>query len=195
MKTKNPIFTFSIIILMTLGFTSCGGDNTEYNEKMPSDTAKNTVDYATFSKELEDLETKILAQSPPDENLMREATTKFQDFAGYFPEDPKAPEYLLKASDYAFALGQFSKSVKILDRIVQEYPNYERMEDVMFNKASHLDFELRDTTNAKIAYQEFITKFPNSDLVDDAQSRIDNIAYSLDELAEKFINEMEKKPQ
>lgn len=195
MKTKNSIFTFSAFILMTLGFTSCGGDNTEYNEKMPSDTAKNTVDYATFSKELEDLETKILAQNPPDENLMREATTKFQDFAGYFPEDPKAPEYLLKASDYAFALGQFSKSVKILDRIITEYPEYDRMEDVMFNKASHLDFELRDTTNAKLAYQEFITKFPNSDLVDDAQSRIDNIAYSLDELAEKFINEMEKKPQ
>jgi outer membrane protein assembly factor BamD (BamD/ComL family) len=69
------------------------------------------------------------------------------------------------------------------------------MEDVVYNKASHLDFELRDTTNAKIAYQEFIDKYPNSDFVDDAQSRIKNISYSLEELSEKFMREMQKKPQ
>ena len=69
------------------------------------------------------------------------------------------------------------------------------MEDVMFNKASHLDFELRDTTQAKELYQEFITKYPNSELVDDAQSRIENISLSLDELVEKFMNDLEENPE
>jgi outer membrane protein assembly factor BamD (BamD/ComL family) len=91
----------------------------------------------------------------------------------------------------ALSVGQVEKSVKILNRIVEEYPDYSRMEDVMFNKASHLDFELRDTTQAKVAYQEFIDRYPDSELRDDAESRIENIQYSLEELAEKFILEME----
>lgn len=182
-----PVFIFSLLI-------SCGGnDETVYDEKQDDLISK--VDYTEFSNELIALENKILSQTPPDKALMQEATTKFQDFAGYFPEDPKAPEYLLKASDYALTLGQPEKSVKILSRIITDYPQYNRMEDVMFNKASHLDFELRDTTNAKEAYQQFIDKFPNSDLVDDAQSRIDNISLSLEELANKFIEDLEKKPQ
>lgn len=184
---------FLIPVVMSIAIVSCGGDDTVYDEKQEDLTPK--VDYTEFSKELVDLEKKILSQTPPDKNLLQEATTKFQDFAGYFPEDPKSPDYLLKASDYALTLGQVEKSVKILTRIITDYPTYNRMEDVMFNKASHLDFELRDTTEAKVAYQEFIDKFPNSDLVDDAQSRIDNISLSLEELANKFIQDLEKKPQ
>lgn len=183
-------FYFSMVML-----SACGGNEEEviYDEKQ--DDFISRVDYDEFSKELVDLENKILSQTPPDENLLIEATTKFQDFAGYFPEDPKAPEYLLKASDYAYTLQQYEKSVKILDRIITEYPQYNRMEDVMFNKASHLDFELRDTTLAKEAYQQFMEKFPQSDLVDDAQSRIENIEYSAEELIEKYMKEMDSKPQ
>ncbi|MBK7128522.1 MAG: tetratricopeptide repeat protein [Crocinitomicaceae bacterium] len=183
-------FCFSIAML-----SACAGNDDEviYDEKQ--DDFISRVDYDEFSKELVDLENKILSQTPPDENLLIEATTKFQDFAGYFPEDPKAPEYLLKASDYAYTLQQYEKSVKILDRIITEYPQYNRMEDVMFNKASHLDFELRDTTRAKEAYQQFMDKFPQSDLVDDAQSRIENIEYSAEELIEKFMKERDSKPQ
>lgn len=184
---------FLIPFVMSIVVVSCGGDDTVYDEKQDDLTPK--VDYTEFSKELVDLEKKILSQTPPDKTLLQEATTKFQDFAGYFPEDPKAPDYLLKASDYALTLGQVEKSVKILTRIITDYPAYNNMDDVMFNKASHLDFELRDTTEAKVAYQEFIDKFPNSDLVHDAQSRIDNISLSLEELANKFIQDLEKKPQ
>jgi outer membrane protein assembly factor BamD (BamD/ComL family) len=189
-------FTNTALCFMTLVFFSCGGEDTVYDEKQENGVIIPSVDYDEFSQELVDLENKILANaSQPDEKLLQEATTKFQDFAGYFPEDPKAPDYLLKASDYALTLGQPEKSVKILTRIRDEYPTYSKMEDVMFNRASHMDFELRDTTNAKIAYQEFIDRFPASELVDDAQERIENISLSLEELADKFIRDMEKKPQ
>lgn len=183
-----------ILLAMSLFFNSCGsGDDTVYDEQQEDFLPH--ADYEEFSKEVEDLEKKILSQQNPDEKLLKEATTKFQDFAGFFPEDPKSPEYLLKASDYYLILGEPEMSVKLLNRIMNDYPDYERMEDVVFNKASHLDFELRDTTEAKKAYEEFITRYPNSDLVDDAQNRIENIGLSLEELAEKFIKDLEKNPQ
>lgn len=192
LQVSFPLF-LSLFVLM--GITGCGGSEEEivYDEKQESFLPE--VDYDEFTAELKGLEQKILAQNPPDENLLKEATTKFQDFAGYFPEDPKAPDYLFKASDYALLLNQVDKSVKILQRIIDNYPNYNQMESVMFNKAEHLDLNLRDTTGAKIAYQEFIDKYPNSDLVDDAESRIKYISLSLEELADKFIKELESKPQ
>jgi len=164
---------FSAFILACSG----NGEDTAYDETQ-EDYLPDAPDYETYSAEMKDLENRILVS-----------------FAGYYPDDAASPDYLLKAADYALALGQPEKSVKILTRIIDEYPNYDRMESVMFNKASHQDFELRDTTNAKNSYREFIAKFPNSDLVDDAKNRIENISLTLDELADKFIKEMESKPQ
>lgn len=189
MKIILHILPFLFLTLAACG----GGDDTVYDEKQDDFVSK--VDYDEFNKECEELEKKILAQNPPAENLLREGMTKFQDYAGYFPDDAKSPDYLLKASDYALLLNQPEKSIKILQQIIDKYPNYNKMETVMFSKADHLDFNMRDTTAAKIAYQEFIDKYPQSDLVDDAQSRIENIALSLEELAEKFIKDLEKKPQ
>jgi outer membrane protein assembly factor BamD (BamD/ComL family) len=173
---------------------SCGGeDATEYNETQEDGSIE--IDYDELSQELVDLEKEILESEMPDEELLKEATTKFQDFANEFPDDPKSPDYLLKASDFSLALDLPSKSVKILNQIIDKYPDYNRMEDVMYVKASHLDFNLRDTTRAKEAYREFIEKYPNSELIDDCEIRIKFISYSLEEYADKLIKDLESQPQ
>jgi outer membrane protein assembly factor BamD (BamD/ComL family) len=84
------------------------------------------------------------------------------------------------------------KSVSLLERLIADYPNYEKIEDAYYVRAVYLDFDLRDTTRAKEAYQTYIDKYPKSgQRVLDAATRIENIAYSIDELAEKFIKELE----
>jgi outer membrane protein assembly factor BamD (BamD/ComL family) len=181
-----------IIGVLAMSVLACG--ETEYNEQQEgSDTIE--VDYDAYKKECEDLEADILASETPNDSLLKVAINKFQGFANYFPEDPEAADYLLKSSDFSMATGQPEKSVKILDRIIDNYPDYGRMEDVMYVKASHIDLNLRDTTWAKQAYQEFIDKYPESELVSDAQIRIENIALSIEELAEKFMQELEEQPQ
>jgi outer membrane protein assembly factor BamD (BamD/ComL family) len=189
MKKLTGIF----VIFLGLTLNSCGGEEQEYSEQQSG--ALPELDYDEFSKECQDLEAEILKSQVPNDSLLKVATTKFQDFAGAFPDDPEAPNYLLKASDFSLALNQTEKSVKILDRIIKEYPEYDRMEDVMYVKASHIDLNLRDTTWAKKSYQEFIDKYPNSEMVDDANSRIENISLSIEELAEKFMKELEEQPQ
>ena len=188
---------FHATLFFAIIFTSCSGEvETEYNEKQEEGYIIPHADYDTYLKECIDMENKINSNvNNPDKKLLEDAMVKFQDFAGFFPDDVKSPDYLFKASDYALTLGKVEKSIKILNQIINDYPNYAQMESVLFNKASHLDFEMRDTTLAKQTYKEFIAKYPNSDLVDDAQSRIENIALSLEELADKFIKDLEKKPQ
>ena len=170
---------------------SCGGN--ENNDSEPEVAENSGIDTVKFNEELSAIKDKIENQNGiPKEKDLKEAITKFQDFATIYPESPEAPDYLLRASDICLTVSQPEKSVKILNRIIDDYPDYSRMEDVKYNKASHLDFELRDTTAAKEAYHSFMSEYPNSPLVKDCESRIENIRYSAEELAEKFLKELEE---
>jgi tetratricopeptide (TPR) repeat protein len=181
---------FAFLLLIGAG---CGSGETEEVEENDS-TGLTTLDTGQFLMDLKALELEIDANlQTPDPELLKKAVTSFQDFAGIFPDDPKAPDYLFKASDYALSTKQPEKSVKILERIMKEYPDYSLMEDVMYSRASHLDIELRDTTLAKEAYQDFIDKFPNAtNKVLDAQFRIQTISYTIEELGDKYMEDLEK---
>lgn len=191
MKMK-ALRIFGLFVITAGLFTACS-TNEENDTTNDGEQHELGLDTAAFLQELSDLENRIeSAIDIPKEQDLKEAITKFQDFANIFPEDPKAADYLLRASDICLTTEQPEKSVKLLNQIIDKYPEYDRMEDVKYNRASHLDFELRDTTAAKEAYQEFIAEYPNSVLVNDCQSRIENIKYSMEELTEKFMKELEE---
>ena len=189
MTTKSLSWPLAVLCFVLL--TACGGEDEK--SETSGINSEYTADPEAFMVEFNDLNDKINANlESPDKELLKKAVTTYQDYAAIFPENADAPDYLLKASDFAYTLGQPEKAVKILDHIISDYPDYNRMEDVLFSRASHLDFELRDTTRAKQAYTEFINKYPDSELVKDAESRIENISLSLEELAEKFMKQLEE---
>ena len=173
------------LLIVGLMLGSCGGSE-EDNENSTQEGTEILPDLDSLKSELVKLENDINSTMDPSDEILKKGILKFQEFAGFYPDDPQAPDYLLKASDFSYQTKQFEKSVKLLDRIIHNYPDYSRLEDVYFNKASHIDFELRDTTRAKEAYREFIDKYPESELVDDAESRIKYISYSAEDLIEMF---------
>ena len=185
--------TYLIITLFSFAvMVSCGSDKDKSGQDETAqdgiivDTAKFLVDLAALEKRIND------NVNSPNEKDLKKAIGSFQDYAAIFPEDPKSPDYLFKAADFAYSVHQVEKSVKLLQRIIDLYPTYNRIEDVKFTRASHLDFELRDTNAAKEAYQSFIKEFPNSELIDDCNSRIKNIRYSAEEMADIFIKHLEE---
>ncbi|MBD3636440.1 MAG: tetratricopeptide repeat protein [Crocinitomicaceae bacterium] len=167
-------------LALTLLLFSCGGDEEVVYDEQEKAADVPTADYDEISAELDSMEL-ALAKNPKDQELMKKTITRMQDFVHFFPEDPKSPNYLFKASDFSLQVNAPAKSVKLLDRIIAEYPDYNRMIDVEYNKASHLDWELRDTTRAKEAYQTFIDKYPNDNRAQDAAIRIKYIRYGWDE--------------
>lgn len=183
MKMKNIFRIFAIATVLT--FTACGdSEATDGVEEVAG------IDKDQFLLDLAELE-KSMDVDMPNKGDLQKAVTSFQDFANIFPSDDKAADYLLRASDIALTLGQNDKSVMILERIIDEYPAYEKMESVYYNRASHTDFELRDTTLARVYYEEFMEKYPKSDFMDDAQARIDQNFMSLEELIESFMKNAE----
>ncbi|MGV6862198.1 MAG: tetratricopeptide repeat protein [Putridiphycobacter sp.] len=174
---KNFVKLLGLILI--LNFNACQSATDEQTGEV---IEENNDKFLARIKMLDD----SLNTNFPSQEIMQDAVTAFQDYAVIYPEDEKSPDYLLKASDIAFTLGQHSKSVKILNKIIKDYPTYNKIESVYYNRASHTDFELRDTAQAKIYYSEFIEMFPQSDFVDDAQARIDQNFMSLEELIKSF---------
>jgi len=183
---------FGILTLCIGLLSGCGNESADNDSAGDTANQEATVDTAQFLIELAEIEATLESNlEMPKEKDLNTALTKFLTFVDYFPKDAKSPDYLLRASDLSLTMDRAKKSVRLLERIETECPDYKRMEDVKYNRASHLDFELRDTTAAKQAYQEFIDTYPNSPLVNDCKSRIENIQYSMEELTEKFMKELE----
>jgi outer membrane protein assembly factor BamD (BamD/ComL family) len=179
-----------MIVFIGLTFASCTG-----NENSDDETGITEVDKDKFLINLALLETKLDSDMPKKVDLQK-AVTAFQDFASYFPTDDLAPEYLLKASDIAYSLNQSEKSVTIMTQIINEYPEYHNMESVYYNRASHVDTELKDTVLAKKYYLEVIERYPNSKSAQDAQTRIDQHFMSIEELVEMWTsNPIEQEAQ
>ena len=179
------IQTIIIPLCLSLLFFACAGEADKPTEPVEKELNKDSL-----ANVINTLEEQVMSNGGvPDKTLFSKAINEFQNYALLFPEDPISPEYLLKASDFSHSIQKHEKSVKILDRIIAEYPDFDRIESVKFVRASHIDFELRDTTRAKEAYTAFIAEYPNSELVGNAQSRIDNISLDAEALIEKFMKE------
>ncbi len=166
--------------LMSLLMISCDSSKTDDIE-----TVVPSIDTLGLLNKIKDIEIKLNGANP-DRRDLKVAAILFEDYAKLFPGKMESAEYLLRASDYFLAIGQTEKSIELLDQIIHSYPEYSKLESAYFNRASHTDFEMRDTTKAKIYYQEFIDKYPNSELVDDAEIRIKTVSLSIEELVEHF---------
>ena len=186
------MYKFSIIAVIIFGLSlqSCGSNSDEEMAETNDDLG--LVDKDKFLEDLAVLDKKIAEMTTPNQDLMKEAITAYQDYAAIFPDNIEGADYLLKASDFCLQTQQPEKAVKLLEKIIDGYPTYEKMEDVMFNHANHIDFELRDTLRAKNAYEEFIVAFPNSSQVAGAQMRIDMMSLSMEELGDLFMKNLEE---
>ena len=172
---------FGILILVSvLSIVSCDTDKT--TDVVVEDVVTG-LDTARFMADMAKVESSIDTEMPEKKDLQL-AITMFSDYSIHFPQDEKSADYLLKASDFSHHLGQNSKAVAYLEKIISDFPEYDKIESVMYNRAHYLDFELRDTVLAKQYYLEFMESYPNSEFVSSAQARLDQNFMSAEELIE-----------
>jgi outer membrane protein assembly factor BamD (BamD/ComL family) len=166
------------ILSAALVISSCQNEPTE--EIIAED-----FDSVQFIVDLQRLDS-IMANGLPAKKDIKKALVMYQDFANYFPNDPKAPNYLFQVSDFYYSLEQHEKAVSTLTTIIEKYPDYNRIEAVYFTRANHTDMDLRDTTLAKQYYEEFLEKYPNSQYANDAKVRMENVGLSIEDMVKKF---------
>ena len=112
----------------------------------------------------------------------------YQQFAGRFPNDTAAPGYLFKASDISMNMGKPGQTVAIFEKLIKQYPDYNKIETCYFLRAFVYDDQLKDYKKARQYYQEFLKKYPDSDFADDAAMLLKNMGKTPEELIKEFGN-------
>ena len=76
--------------------------------------------------------------------------------------------------------------MKVYDRIISNYPGWRRLADTYYLRAFTLDNDLDQKGDAKTAYEEVISRYPDHPFARDAKQMIENLQYTDEQLIEKF---------
>ncbi|MDZ4667205.1 MAG: tetratricopeptide repeat protein [bacterium] len=114
--------------------------------------------------------------------LMMQLKTAYVDFALTYPDDEQTPEFMFKAAQRSIVLQQDNEAVDLLLQITSKYPKSNYVEDATFLMAYTYENNLQDLVRAKAAYEEFLKKFPNGELAQDAKISLDNLGKTPEEI-------------
>jgi TolA-binding protein len=166
---KRTVFLPLLVVLL---LAACTGNNDRRN----------------MIREIERLEEELYADSlgPVDRQKAQEAIQAYDDFANAFSQDSLAPEYLYKSSEIAMNLEMSGKAVEGFRRILNDYPDFDKAPLCIFLQAFIYENQMQQYEEAKKLYREFLEKYPEHDLAEDALVSIQNMGKSLDELIKSW---------
>lgn len=107
-------------------------------------------------------------------------------FADSYPSDSLTPCYLHSAAKVATSMGLIDNMLECYDRVINNYPNYEKMDECFYEKALALDNAGRKN-EARLAYQEFLDEYPEHFLAEDFRKALRLLDMS-DELLLDFLS-------
>ena len=121
-----------------------------------------------------------------DRDMARELIDKYVAFADQFSKDKETPEILFKAGDLSMNMNMPRKAIQIFDRIMNNYPDFEKTPQCMFLKGYIYENDLKDLKTAKQIYEDFLKKYPDDEFADDAEISIKNLGKTPEELIREF---------
>ncbi len=164
-------------ILSIVFLIACGG-GTENSDSMSK---------ADRLQIIKDLESKALVNVEKFDTATALALVKNYDlYANENPDDELTPGYLYKAVNYSSALVKPELSIQFIDRIIENYPDYEKTPYCMFLKGFIYEDYLNDLENAEKSYRLFIRKYPDHNMTDAAKFSLRNLGKSPEEILEEL---------
>lgn len=178
--------TYILVLFLGTLLISCG--NTE-DESVRRDLLSNVQDSKRLMVKIDSLEKIVYDEnanmdSVPTAQLMSAYNEYTQKFVG---DKKKTPEYLYKSAAISRAVNLPVKAIKIYDKILSDYPGFERNPEVAFLMAFTYDEDLKQKDQAKEAYLEVIEKFPGDKWAEQASARLENIDLSDEDLVKSFM--------
>ncbi|MCB0479627.1 MAG: hypothetical protein KDC84_15780 [Crocinitomicaceae bacterium] len=189
-----------VYALLISGIFACGGEKKEDAEENKNVVKADLKHMETKTAEELDAGAKNLDRLIKDNmpNINKEqyiaAINTHYQFSQNFPEHKDAAYHLDKAQGYCQQIKDFARSEKMLAQLFREYPDYagQKNGELYYLRATNLDYILGEGKNgaaykreAKKVYQEFIEKFPDNPLVEDAKYRLENFDLTTDQIIAK----------
>lgn len=149
-------------------------------------------DYADTLKSIEQVEV-ILKQAERDglpETIKLSAGTLDSLYAAYvwqWPDSSKAAQFMYnRANMKAEYMTDYEACVVLLDSLTLKYPDSQFAERARFLKGYTLANQVGDTTRARAAYEDFLSKHPQSELVPSVEFEIRTLGKTMDQLDSLF---------
>lgn len=174
MNRFTQFLAIGIFAILLVGCESKTEENTE---------VENEFNERIELSQLDSIRNELLKAMPAvPRDLYRKAIAMHLQFVDAYPQDEFAPVALDYAQGYSEQIQDLRSSIMYINRILADYPDYKGKQMLMYNKATHHDF-LRDTTEARMAYEEYLKSFPNisAEEKEEIQELIELVPYSLEE--------------
>lgn len=162
--------TTTTLTLATLLLAACGPNHDKEQRRI---------------NEMED--TLRQAEYVADPATSRRMMNTYLRFVDHFPQDTMAAIYLYRASDLAFNIGCFDTTISCLYRIVDDYPEFEEASTCYYLIGNAYE-EYGKLDSAVMAYKEYLRFYPDQPFAESAQSAIDNIGKSPEELLRSILS-------
>lgn len=117
------------------------------------------------------------------------AVKTFCTFAEQNPDNPAAPEWLFKAMEIEVSMGQekADKSIEICNKLMKDYPNYEKTPIAMFMIGSMVyEDQLKDLDKARAMFEKILTDYPESEITPSVQASIQYLGMTPEEIMRQF---------
>lgn len=163
------LFFALVCLACVVGMVSCGPNREE------------------LQQEIENYEDSISEMNCiMDTNVANRMASLYLNYADDFSKDSLAPIYLFRAADVLATVGNVDRSVECLNRIIDNYPDYEDLGGCYFMKG--FAFEMGERyEEAKATYTEFVKLFPDHPLAGDTKAMLPYVGMAPEEMLEKII--------
>ncbi len=165
--------TTALLILILMVLSSC---QNESNPKQEQINAINITEKKLFETQHGVIDKKEAA------NIIHQ----YVKYVDQHPKDSISPYYLFKAADVSINTFHSYSSIELFNRLLSEYPDFEKAPQALFLKAFTFENYLLQLDSAKSEYELFLSKYPNHAFANDAQMSLDNLGKSPEEIVKGF---------
>ncbi len=128
------------------------------------------------------LEQEATAENLAQSEASLKLAEKYLKFSQEFPSSPNAPKALLKSAQLFDANRLTKTAIEHYQEVVKRFPNSNDAAQASFLIGFAYSNVLGDTVEARKAFEEFLQKYPESELVPSARLELMTMGKSLDDL-------------
>lgn len=122
------------------------------------------------------------SSSRPDPEKGKALDASYKEYFLKHPKDTAIPTLLFQDADLNLNILQnLNEGMKLLDRLVKEYPNHWRAPDALYLQAFTYEQTYQNNELARQKYEEIIQKFPNHPYAAQARQNINLLGKDLNE--------------
>lgn len=142
------------------------------------------------AKRIEKLEEQAFAtEGAVNPEVANDLVSAYCDFADANPDDAMAPEYLFKAVDVSMNLNEPQRTIYIIDKLLNNYPDYPRTQAALFVKGFIFETRYENYDMAKKIYEQYLVMYPDDEFAESCRASIENLGLTPEELVKKFENQ------